>query len=104
MADVRILFTANPLVGHVFPMLPLMHAARAAGHEVVLATGADLVPGMQRRGLPTWTVGPTSSDMFAGLAHLTRTGALRPGQTGALVSAGGGFAWTVAVLEILTAA
>ena len=69
MADVRILFTANPLVGHVFPMLPLMHAARAAGHEVVLATGADLVPGMQRRGLPTWTVGPTSSDMFAGLAR-----------------------------------
>ena len=61
MADVRILFTANPLVGHVFPMLPLMHAARAAGHEVVLATGADLVPGMQRRGLPTWTVGPTGT-------------------------------------------
>lgn len=45
-----------------------------------------------------------AGDMFAGLTHLTRTGALRPGQTGALVSAGGGFAWTVAVLEILSAA
>jgi UDP:flavonoid glycosyltransferase YjiC (YdhE family) len=66
---VRILFTANPLVGHVLPMLPLMHAARAAGHEVVLATGADLVPDVQRRGFPTWTVGPTIGEVFAELAR-----------------------------------
>ncbi|WP_370119284.1 ketoacyl-ACP synthase III family protein [Streptacidiphilus sp. MAP12-33] len=42
-----------------------------------------------------------AGDMFAGLAHLVQTQALRPGQIGALVSAGGGFAWTVAILEIL---
>jgi UDP:flavonoid glycosyltransferase YjiC (YdhE family) len=69
MAIVRILFTANPLVGHVYPMLPLMHAARAAGHEVVLATGADLVPDVQRRGFPTWTVGPALVDVLADLAR-----------------------------------
>jgi hypothetical protein len=65
MAVVRILFTANPLVGHVYPMFPLMDAARAAGHEVVLATGADLVPEARRRGFPAWTVGPTAGEMFA---------------------------------------
>jgi 3-oxoacyl-[acyl-carrier-protein] synthase III len=42
-----------------------------------------------------------AGDQFAGLAHLARAGALAPGQHCALVSAGGGFAWTVAVLEIL---
>ena len=71
MAVVRILFTASPFVGHVFPMLPLMDAARAAGHEVVLATGADVVPDVQRRGFPTWTVGPDLSEVFADLARAT---------------------------------
>ena len=41
MAIMRVLFTASPLVGHIFPMLPLMNAAREAGHEVVMATGAE---------------------------------------------------------------
>lgn len=65
----RVLFTASPLVGHVFPMLPLMHAAREAGHEVVVATGADLVPDLQRRGFPTWTVGPGFGEIAADLAE-----------------------------------
>jgi UDP:flavonoid glycosyltransferase YjiC (YdhE family) len=63
----RMLFTASPLVGHVFPMLPLMYAARDAGHEVVLATGADMVPDLQRRGFPTWTVGPGLGEAVAAL-------------------------------------
>ncbi|WP_432117691.1 ketoacyl-ACP synthase III family protein [Streptomyces sp. bgisy032] len=42
-----------------------------------------------------------AGDPFAGLARLAGTRALRPGQLCALVSAGGGFAWSVAVLEIL---
>jgi UDP:flavonoid glycosyltransferase YjiC (YdhE family) len=61
------LFTASPLVGHVFPMLPLMYAARDAGHEVVMATGADMVPDLQRRGFPTWTVGPGLGEAVAEL-------------------------------------
>jgi 3-oxoacyl-[acyl-carrier-protein] synthase III len=44
-----------------------------------------------------------AGDQFAGLAHLVRTGELAPGQHCALISAGGGFAWTVAVLEIVRA-
>jgi UDP:flavonoid glycosyltransferase YjiC (YdhE family) len=63
----RMLFTASPLVGHVFPMLPLMYAARDAGHEVVLATGADMVPDLQRRGFPTRTVGPGLGEAVAAL-------------------------------------
>lgn len=50
MAIMRILFTACPLVGHVFPMFPLMDAARDAGHEVVLAT-CSRVP----RSVAPWT-------------------------------------------------
>ncbi|MCU1470890.1 MAG: hypothetical protein JWQ39_2039 [Glaciihabitans sp.] len=58
--------------------------------------------------LSTWPFGSGvghlgAGDQFAGLAHLVRSGVLAPGQSVVLVSAGGGFAWTVAVLEILTA-
>ncbi|QTR03458.1 DUF1205 domain-containing protein, partial [Saccharothrix algeriensis] len=37
----RVLFVAAPLLGHVFPMVPLASALRAAGHEVLVATGGD---------------------------------------------------------------
>ncbi|WP_261991777.1 ketoacyl-ACP synthase III family protein [Streptomyces sp. OR43] len=42
-----------------------------------------------------------AGDQIAGLTHLAETGALAPGQTCVLVSAGAGFAWSVAVLDIL---
>jgi hypothetical protein len=67
MAIMRVLFTASPLVGHVFPMLPLMDAARDAGHEVVMATGVEMVPDLQRRGFTTWTVGPGLGEAVAEL-------------------------------------
>ncbi|GAA5192740.1 salmochelin biosynthesis C-glycosyltransferase IroB [Rugosimonospora acidiphila] len=37
----RILFVSAPLVGHLFPMLPLALAARDAGHEVMIASGGE---------------------------------------------------------------
>ncbi|MEJ2856088.1 MULTISPECIES: nucleotide disphospho-sugar-binding domain-containing protein [unclassified Saccharothrix] len=37
----KVLFVSAPLVGHVFPMVPLATALRAAGHDVLLATGGD---------------------------------------------------------------
>jgi UDP:flavonoid glycosyltransferase YjiC (YdhE family) len=46
----RILCTSNPLVGHWLPMLPLARAAREAGHDVIIATGPDAVPEIERRG------------------------------------------------------
>jgi UDP:flavonoid glycosyltransferase YjiC (YdhE family) len=35
----RILFVAAPLQGHLLPLVPLAAACRAAGHEVILASG-----------------------------------------------------------------
>lgn len=79
MVDMRILFTANPLIGHVFPLLPLMYAARDAGHEVVVATGADLVADLQSREFNTWTVGPSFGDAVAELQRAATDPAAAPG-------------------------
>lgn len=37
----KLLVVSAPLVGHVAPMLPLAAAARAAGHDVLIATSGD---------------------------------------------------------------
>ncbi len=55
----RVLFVSYPAIGHVFPTVPLAWALRAAGHEVLVATGctgleaanaglhvADVAPGL----------------------------------------------------------
>ncbi|MDG4826891.1 glycosyltransferase [Asanoa sp. WMMD1127] len=39
----RILFVAAPLIGHLYPMVPLAEALRAAGHDVLVASGGDAV-------------------------------------------------------------
>ena len=89
----RILFTTSPLIGHLRPMLPLLRAAGAAGHDVVVATGPDLVRELQRRGVQTWAVGPAAADIIAArqprspdvaaAAHLRRSASLMFGQPGA---------------------
>jgi UDP:flavonoid glycosyltransferase YjiC (YdhE family) len=58
----RILVTACPFFGHVNTVLAIAVAARRAGHEVVVATGADFVGYLARRGLPAWPVGPTAAE------------------------------------------
>ena len=55
----RILVSAGPMYGHVNTLLPLADAARRAGHDVVVATGPDLVSHVERRGFDTWSVGTT---------------------------------------------
>lgn len=35
----RVLVVSAPLVGHVFPLVPLAVALRDAGHDVLVATG-----------------------------------------------------------------
>jgi UDP:flavonoid glycosyltransferase YjiC (YdhE family) len=55
----RTLFVCNPLYGHLYPMLPLASAARAAGHDVVLATSIDMAPLLHAVGLSTWSIGIT---------------------------------------------
>ena len=79
MVSMRILFTANPLIGHVFPLLPLLYAARDAGHEVVVATGAELIPELGSRDFSTWTVGPSFEDAVADLQRASSDPAAAPG-------------------------
>lgn len=62
----RILFTACPMHGHVNPILPLVLAARDAGHDVAVATGADVVPHIERHNITTWTVGPSHREAGGG--------------------------------------
>lgn len=62
----RILFSACPMFGHVNPILPLVLAARDAGHDVVVATGADVVAHLEGRGITTWTVGPSHREATGG--------------------------------------
>lgn len=61
----RVLITSFPAYGHVNPMLPLAREARRAGHDVVIATGAELVPEIERRGFDTWLVGPSYAESDA---------------------------------------
>jgi UDP:flavonoid glycosyltransferase YjiC (YdhE family) len=58
----RVLITAAPFHGHVNAVLPLARAAQRAGHQVVVATGADLAEGAARLGLHAWPVGPTNAE------------------------------------------
>lgn len=61
----KFLFTTNPLLGHFLPMVPLIRAVRAAGHEIRVASGADLAPAVHRHGFPLWAVGPTEEQVWA---------------------------------------
>ncbi|MER5335342.1 nucleotide disphospho-sugar-binding domain-containing protein [Micromonospora sp. NPDC002717] len=53
----RVLVVSAPLIGHVFPLLPLAAALRDAGHEVLVATAADGLRAEQS-GLPVRDVAP----------------------------------------------
>ena len=53
----RILFTTFPAKGHFHPIAPLALAAKAAGHEVRVATGEDLVPWVRKCGLDANPIG-----------------------------------------------
>ena len=44
--------------------LPLARQARSAGHDVVFATGAELIPAIDRRGFDPWLVGPSAAEVI----------------------------------------
>jgi len=54
---VRVLVVSAPGVGHVFPMVPLTWALRAAGHDVLVATSSDALA-VADAGLPVVDVLP----------------------------------------------
>lgn len=55
----RVVATVQPGAGHLLPVVPLLHALRAAGHDVLLAGSATLAPLAERYGVPLEPVGPT---------------------------------------------
>lgn len=54
----KALFVANPLVGHVLPLVPLATAFREAGHDVLFATGDDGLDAARKAGLATHDIAP----------------------------------------------
>ncbi len=64
----RILFSTWPAHGHLLPLLPLARAALAAGHEVVIASGAEGAAEAARRGFDVWDVGPSRDEAGAAFA------------------------------------
>ena len=65
----RILFSTWPAHGHLLPLLPLARAALAAGHEVVIASGAEGAAEAARRGFDVWDVGPGRDEAGAAFAR-----------------------------------
>lgn len=53
----RVLFVSAPLLGHVFPLVPLAQAVEAAGHEVMIATAGDALQ-VAQSGLTTCDIAP----------------------------------------------
>ncbi len=72
----RILFTSFPGLGHLHPLMPLARAAGAAGHDVRLASGPDLVDWANRAGVYSYPVGCTQT-AAAAAAHLDFAGPQR---------------------------
>lgn len=54
----KILFASAPGYGLTLPLIPLIWAARAAGHEVLLATTSEMTDVGARAGLPVYDVFP----------------------------------------------
>jgi UDP:flavonoid glycosyltransferase YjiC (YdhE family) len=56
---VNILFSTRPAYGHVYPLMPLALAARAAGHRVTFTTAGAFVPKFAALGFDVHPVGLT---------------------------------------------
>lgn len=61
----RVLISTVPAHGHLLPLIPIARAAERAGHDVVIASGAEGVAEAQRRGFTTWDVGPSRAEQDA---------------------------------------
>jgi len=54
----KVLFSAVPMHGHLFPLVTLAHAFRAAGHDVLVGVPGNLVDAVTGAGLPAAVTGP----------------------------------------------
>jgi UDP:flavonoid glycosyltransferase YjiC (YdhE family) len=57
----RVLVVAWAWPTHLYPLVPLAWALRAAGHDVVVASQPALMPAVRRTGLPGVVVGPDAA-------------------------------------------
>ncbi|MBA3471508.1 MAG: glycosyltransferase family 1 protein [Herpetosiphonaceae bacterium] len=53
----RVLFTTNPGIGHLNPMLPLAHALQQSGHEIAFASAESFAPSIQAHGFQCFAAG-----------------------------------------------
>jgi UDP:flavonoid glycosyltransferase YjiC (YdhE family) len=70
----RIAFSANPLPGHIVPMIPLLRAAIRAGHTVALLTSAEAAPFVRAEADPRVAVlaaGPATLAAMGDMARAT---------------------------------
>ncbi len=58
----RVVFSCLPAYGHLQPMIPLAAECQRAGHDVLVATGMDMVHRAKELGLPAAAVGPTRAE------------------------------------------
>ena len=58
----RVLCSTTPMEGVFAPFVPLGRALLAAGHEVLVVTGPDLLPRVAREGFATHPAGPTAME------------------------------------------
>ncbi|WP_432484657.1 glycosyltransferase [Kineococcus esterisolvens] len=65
----RVLISSLPAFGHVYPVMPTAEALRAAGHEVVIATGG---PPADRLGAAGWKVERVDADIQAAVGRVMR--------------------------------
>jgi UDP:flavonoid glycosyltransferase YjiC (YdhE family) len=68
----RILFAAAPAYGLMLPVVPMVWAARAAGHEVILATTSEMAEVGAAAGLPVVDVHPDRKQWSALMGTIGR--------------------------------
>jgi UDP:flavonoid glycosyltransferase YjiC (YdhE family) len=74
----RILVGSWPGYGHLLPMVPLVRAAQAAGHEVLVTTGRDLSDLLASMGIAANASGLTLAESYQQLPPGTRVSDLPP--------------------------
>jgi len=61
----KVLVGSWPAYGHLLPMLPMVRAAQAAGHEVVVSSGSDMAGLLGRLGIRHHVSGVTLAESYA---------------------------------------
>jgi UDP:flavonoid glycosyltransferase YjiC (YdhE family) len=60
----RIVFRAHPAYGHIYPLMPLAFAARAAGHEIIFPTVSPFADRLAALGFRTASAGTTMGEAW----------------------------------------